>query len=662
MGIFVEASSMDMTAILLRKVVCKMSTNEIMELKKKVAFLEAALDEAREDNKIWEQAFFGNSWGMVIADSANGKMLKVNPRYAQMHGYTFCELTGKPLYDLLCAPGHEEDLQQAAAKANQECYEYNSVHVRKDGTRFPVYVYNREITVNQRCLRIIFIRDITESELKKKESSKYQEDLEALVKFRTEELEKTNELLRTEILQKEAAENELAKMNQEMNNILDSIEDCFKAVNRQWIITYVNKAMVKAREAGGLDGNIVGRDYREVYKGFNKAINDACQKVMYDRVPTRFETFALSIKHWVEVSIYPTESGISIFLRNIEEKRKIEKAVEDEHRRLYSLFNSFPGLIYVREENYTIRFANEAFQAKFGACRAQLCYKVIAGKSLPCQDCMSSHTLRSLNSAWKEMVFDNRIYEVYSQPFIDADGSRLIFKVLIDITDRRSADQELARFERLNMVGEMAAGIAHEVRNPLTTVRGFLQLLQSKKETVEYHDYYQLMRDELDRAHSILTDFLGLAKDRSSEFRPVNITEIVIALAPLLTADAINQDKKIVFELQEVSDCQGNENELRQLIFNLARNGLEAMSKNTTLTIQTYKQEDDIILRVCDQGGGIDPVILAKLGTPFLTTKECGTGLGIVTCKRITEHHKAVLDFESKETGTVATVKFLVCE
>ncbi|AET66413.1 PAS domain S-box [Desulfosporosinus orientis DSM 765] len=635
-----------------------MSVNEIMELKQRIESLEAALEEAREDNRFWGKFFLENSWGMVIADTIDGKMLRVNPRYAQMHGYQPLELIGKSIYDVICAPGHQKDRLQVEPKLDQDRYEYNSVHVRKDGTCFPVHIYNREITVNKRRLRIVSIWDITENELKRKEFVKYRESLEALVKFRTDELEKTNERLRIEIQHKETAENELAKINEEMFNILDSIEDYFKAVNREWVITYANKAMVKALEANGFSGNIVGRDYWEVYEGFSKAINDACEKVMNYRVPTRFETFAQSIKQWVEVSIYPTGNGISIFLRNIEEKRKIEKAIEEENHRLYSLFNSFPGLIYVQEENHKIRFANEAFQAKFGACLEQACYEVIAGKSLPCTDCMSSHVLRSLTPVWKEMVFDNRIYEVYSQPFIDANGSRLIFKVLLDITDRRSADQEMARFERLNIVGEMAAGIAHEVRNPLTTVRGFLQLLQSKKETIDYHDYYQLMRDELDRALSILTDFLGLAKDGSYQFELINITKTVTALAPLLTADAINQDKKIVFELREVPNSIGSENELRQLILNLTRNGLEAMPKNTTLTIQTYQWDNDIVLRVCDQGGGVDPAVLDKLGTPFLTTKEQGTGLGIATCKRIAERHKAVLDFKSKETGTVVTVKF----
>jgi len=636
-----------------------MSTEVIMELEQKNSFLEEALREAREENEIWDRIFFEISWGMVVADASSGKLLKVNPHYAKMHGYSISELIGKSIYEVLCAPGHQKDFLEIGPRKNDR-YVYNSIHVRKDGSRFPVSINNYEITVNSRRYIIVSTWDITDSELKQKELRQYRKKLEELVKFRTEELENTNEQLRNEIIKKETAENQLAKANQEMINILDSIGDCFKAVNREWVITYANKAMVKSREANGLDGNIVGSDYWETHKLSNNTINDACLKVMNDGIPTRFETYAITLGQWAEVSIYPTASGISIFLRNIEERRKIEKAIEEEHHRLYSLFNSFPGLIYLQEENHKIRYANNSFRAKFGPCLERPCFEVIAGLQFQCPDCMSSMVLRNLTAVWKEMVFDNQIYEVYSQPFIDADGSRLVFKVLIDITDRRSADRELARLERLNMVGEMAASIAHEVRNPLTTVRGFLQLLQSKVETLEYHDYYQLMTDELDRANLILTDLLNVAKEKSIDFELTNITRIVTTLAPLLTADAINQDKKISLELEEVSDSHGNGNELRQLILNLARNGLEAMPAGKTLTIRTYNYENYIILKVCDQGGGIDPEILGKLGTPFLTTKERGTGLGLAICQSIASRHKALISFESMNTGTTVTVKFPV--
>ena len=637
------------------------SNKVIVELEQKLASLEATLVKVREDNEIWNRIFKENSWGMVVCDVNSGELLKVNLRYAEMHGYSPSELIGKSIYTLLCAPGHHQDILQIDFMRNSDYYEYKSVHIKKDGTLFPVYVENYEMTVNMKRLRVVSIWDITKGKVEEKELSHYRECLEGLMKSRTDELEHSNQQLRKEIIQKEAAEKELAKVNQNMIDTLESISDCFIAVNRQWVITYANKAMVKAREKNGFHKNIIGTDYWETYNMGNNVIMEACLNVMKDGQPARLDAYAPFVEQWVEVSIYPTESGISVFFRNIDERRKIEKAVEEEHHRLYLLFNNFPGLIYVQEENCKIRFANDSFQAKFGPCMNKLCFEVIAGLAYPCQDCMTPLTpltLRSSTAVWKEMVFDNRIYEIYSQPFIDADGSRLVFKVLIDITDRKRADQELARLERLNMVGEMAAGIAHEVRNPLTTVRGFLQLLTTKDET-RYHEFYHLMIGELDRANEIITDFLSLAKDKSYDFSPINITGIVKTLAPLLSSDATNQDKEIILDLKEGLVTQGSENELRQLILNVARNGLEAMQAGTSLTIETFKLDQYIILRVCDQGGGFDPVIFEKLGTPFLTTKEQGTGLGIAICQSIVARHQASINFESSLKGTIVTVKFL---
>ncbi|TGE38405.1 PAS domain S-box protein [Desulfosporosinus fructosivorans] len=637
-----------------------MSTNKVIsELEQRVASLEAALVEARNYSGTWERIFKESYWGIMVCDAITDELIKVNICYAEMHGYSISELLGKTIYDVF-APEYHSDLPEIIHRIHDHGHhEYNSVHIRKDGSCFPVHTDSYEVTVDARRLRIVSVWDITESELKEKELCQYRESLEELVRSRTRELEHSNEQLRMEIIQRKAAENELAITNQRIINTMESISDGFITINRQWIITFVNKAIVKVLVENGIHDNFIGTNFWEVYPHVNrKIIDDNCLKVMKEGQPKRFEAFVTQIGQWLEISISPTESGISIFSRNIDERKKIEKAVEEEHQRLYSLFHSFPGLIYVQEDNHNIRFANSNFQAKFGPYEGKPCYEVIVGLNTPCSDCLHRIDTKDFKSRWKEVVFDNRFYEVYAQPFTDADGSRLVFKVLLDITERKNADRELARLERLNMVGEMAAGIAHEVRNPLTTVRGFLQLLTTKENTKQYQEFYELMIEELDRANFIISDFLSLAHDKTFDFELTNISEMVRNLFPLLAADALNQDKEIILELEQVPDILGNINELRQLLLNITRNGLEAMPVGTILTIQTLRVEEDIILRVCDQGAGIDPVIFEKLGTPFMTTKDQGTGLGLAICQTIAVRHHAVISYESNSSGTTVTVKF----
>lgn len=231
---------------------------------------------------------------------------------------------------------------------------------------------------------------------------------------------------------------------------------------------------------------------------------------------------------------------------------------------------------------------------------------------------------------------------------------------LLDITKRKVAEEEIARLDRLNLVGELAASIAHEVRNPMTTVRGFLQILKSRDTLHENEEYFDLMISELDRANSILTEFLSIAKTKTKteQYTKVKLNNLVNSLYPLILADATNQDKRVVLVVEDVAELTMIEREIRQLILNLTRNGLEAMSSRGTLKIMTYMEATSVVLAVQDQGPGISEDNIARLGTPFLTTKEGGTGLGLTTCYSIAERHNAKISVESSTSGTVFAVRF----
>lgn len=233
-----------------------------------------------------------------------------------------------------------------------------------------------------------------------------------------------------------------------------------------------------------------------------------------------------------------------------------------------------------------------------------------------------------------------------------------ILIVMIDITDQVRNENELLRLDRLNLIGQMAAGIGHEVRNPMTTVRGFLQILSEKIECSKYQDYYAMMIEELDRANSIITDFLSLSSNKPSNAQFYNLNKIIDDLFPLLQADALNADHSILWEKLPVSDLKIDRNEIHQLIINLVRNGIEAMKMGGRVTIRTFSDGDETVLAIKDEGTGIGPEILDKIGTPFLTTKEQGTGLGLATCYSIAERNNARIDLNTSSAGTTFFVRF----
>jgi signal transduction histidine kinase len=166
------------------------------------------------------------------------------------------------------------------------------------------------------------------------------------------------------------------------------------------------------------------------------------------------------------------------------------------------------------------------------------------------------------------------------------------------------------------------------------------------------------MIEELEIANSIITDFLSLAKNKAVELKNVNLNIILKTIVPLIEAYAMKDGKKICLDLGEVPDLPLDKKEIHQVIFNLTRNGLDAMSPGGHLFIQTYTDGNEAVLTVRDQGEGIKPELLEKIGTPFFTTKETGTGLGLAVCYSIAARHKARIEISTGESGTTFFVKF----
>ncbi len=227
-----------------------------------------------------------------------------------------------------------------------------------------------------------------------------------------------------------------------------------------------------------------------------------------------------------------------------------------------------------------------------------------------------------------------------------------------EIVRREQMEKEMARLDRLNLIGEMAAGIGHEIRNPMTTVRGFLQLMEEKERYAQDREFLELMICELDRANSIITEYLSLAKNKIMALKEQNLNSIVENLFPLIQADAMVTDKNIIKELGEIPDMLLDEKEIRQLILNLVRNGFEAMSSGGGLIIKTFTDREEVVLAIQDEGSGIESDALERIGTPFFTTKENGTGLGLAICYSIAARHEAVIKVETAETGTTFSVRF----
>ena len=243
-------------------------------------------------------------------------------------------------------------------------------------------------------------------------------------------------------------------------------------------------------------------------------------------------------------------------------------------------------------------------------------------------------------------------------PILDNQGRIYsIMGIHRDVTEKKKIEAEMQKLDGLNLVGQMGASIAHEIRNPMTTVRGFLQLLASKSGLLEYRNYFELMIEELDRANTIITEFLSLSRNKPITLRNQNLNEIINKLLPMLSADALKNEITIIAELDEIPNVKLNEQEIRQVILNLARNALESMSSGGLIIIKTFLEEEHVVITVSDQGSGIPEKNLENIGKPFFTTKEHGTGLGLAVSYNIVYRHCGTISIQTGSKGTTFIIK-----
>jgi len=466
---------------------------------------------------------------------------------------------------------------------------------------------------------------------------------------------------------------ELQQKNENLAAILGSISDVCYALDKEWRLSFVNSGAAKL--GFGLDTDCIGM---KIWDRFPEWVGSKWEQIFHEAVATNEPVYALIegvyTSAWYEASCYPNEQGLLVYVKDVTKQKKLESLLKESEILLRECLDHMSfSIIIVKPiwgENgmiadFSIEFVNQA------GCREQ---------NVSSQADLLGRNLLEVWPGKIEKLFEQycRVYTT-GEPFVDGNleyhdaenehqsgtYETQVFKIRDgivawwrDITEKMKFEADIARLDRLNTVGELAASIGHEVRNPLTTVRGYLQMFQHREKNAEHRRQFTTMIEELDRANFIISEFLSLAKNKTVEIKRDNLNDVISILMPLLQADAFHSGHDIRVEMGEIPDCDLDEKEVRQLLLNLVRNGLEAAPYGGTVTIQSYTEMDKIVLAVHDTGRGIPSEIFDKLGTPFLTTKENGTGLGLAMCYRIAERHGARIEVKTSPQGTAFLIKF----
>jgi len=401
---------------------------------------------------------------------------------------------------------------------------------------------------------------------------------------------------------------------------------------------------------------------------FQKAVGGEKQTYELTIVTKQLKTVDLIVTN-VPIIIDDKIVGVYGIAKNITEQKKARHEVEMERQKsedkFRRLIDEFPEAVVILGGNRLL-FINNKVVGMFGAkSKEQLMkkrvsdfvdpeyhylYRIIKNSIKECEKISNLHV--------KCITLNREILdvEITAMPIL-FEGEQAIQVVMRDITELKRSKELLQDAENLSAAGELAAGIAHEIRNPLTSIKGFIQLAQTMNTNLER--YYPIILTEIDRINTIISELLLLAKPKVMDYRKSEITSIIYDVLNLFNPQAILHNIEINTDIvidEAIVRC--HESQLKQVIINLLKNSLEAMPTGGKINVGLTETSRTLCLTIKDEGRGIPKDILPKLGKPFFTTKDNGTGLGLATCFSIIENHKGIMNIESEENlGTTITIK-----
>ncbi|MNH93760.1 Sporulation kinase E [compost metagenome] len=255
-----------------------------------------------------------------------------------------------------------------------------------------------------------------------------------------------------------------------------------------------------------------------------------------------------------------------------------------------------------------------------------------------------------------ELLLDSNVLRDHQGQII---GAYLIFK---DVSNLRSLEEQVQRSDRLAMIGQIAAGTAHEIRNPLTSIKGFLQVLNAKfvlQGWEKEQGYTEVMLSEIDRINELVSEFLLLSKPKHVSYEQTDISSVIKGILPIINNVAILHKVHLQYDSSiHMPKVMADQELLKQVFLNLSKNGIEAMVEGGNLTISERidVEERKVNIDIHDTGPGIPLFVIDKIFDPFFTTKDTGTGLGLSVCQRIIHDMSGSIRVSSKGYGTTFTV------
>lgn len=452
-----------------------------------------------------------------------------------------------------------------------------------------------------------------------------------------------------------------------LKEVVEHIPHGFAVISRDWELLYINPTLEEM--LGSSSETLCHRNLREVfpedlYHNYYLHYKEAFQ---YNHV-VKFQDYLYGEGKVVDVTAYPSNNELTVFIQDITEVNTYIHALQETEERFSLLADNINEAFWVLSANYdTWEYMSPTFESIFGMSMA------VAEKDYNAwMDQVHVGDRDRVVRSFRQMRADKVAceYRFEYEPGvwkwirtkgypIEKDEKVKIVGVHEDITDIKEKDELIARSEQFETITRVAAGIAHEIKNPLTSIKGFLQLMMSGE--ASNGQYGDIVFSELSRIESIVNEFMLLAKpEQEVELEDTNLIDIIHYVLALFRAQCRQGGIKVTTDFDAaIPDLPSDPKRLKQIFINVVKNAIESMEGPGDLTVVgMYKTDiDDVVIHISDSGKGIEPEKIKRIGEPFFTTKEKGTGLGMMVTTKFVESLGGTIRYKSKiDDGTTVTI------
>ncbi len=336
--------------------------------------------------------------------------------------------------------------------------------------------------------------------------------------------------------------------------------------------------------------------------------------------------------------------------RNVSERKRMVKELIDSELKFRKIFDSVMDGIVLLNNNFKIIAINPVAASILEVSDiASIGKKLDDIIGLPSGSFDEKFANQMQYKGEKEFILHNGKEKIIEYAYKRQMISNVHMALFRDVTDKKEMEERLRKSDTLSVVGELAAGIAHEIRNPMTALKGFIHLLQASVKE-DFSMYFDVITTELKRIESIITEFLILAKPQALHYEKKDLSKVMSDTIELLRPQATLGNVQIVFQHNDqLPEMFCEPNQLKQVFINIIKNGIEVMPKGGSIFVKMFQEvPNHFVISIADEGSGIHKDKLKRLGEPFYTTKERGTGLGLMVSYKIIEEHRGKIDVTSE--------------